>query len=261
MTLAGAIDDFRRGLALWPFFGRLGIDDIRQRYVRTALGPFWMIISSAMRILVMAMLTARLFGQDLSKTFPFVAGGMYAWLFIASPMSEATGVYISQQWQLNSLTLPTSFQIWRYMVRVCITILHYLPVLAVILVISGVHLSWHMLWSLPALLAFVVMALWLGTVLGPLSMRYRDIPHIVTTIMSAIPIISPIAWDRDFLKSHHWIADLNPVYHFVEIFRGPLLGKPIAVESWLVVIAINLGGLALAMMVFAKSRTKLAMWI
>lgn len=260
MTISGAIDDLRRGLGLWPFFGRLGLDDIRQRYARTALGPFWMILSSSLWIFVMAMVTASLFGQDLSVAFPFVAAGMYAWLFISVGLSDGCTVFIAQQWLLVSHTLPISFHLFRYLVRATITILHYIPILLLILIVCGRWPSAEMLWSVPALAMFIVLSAWLGAVLGVISMRYRDVPHIVTTVSSALPIVSPIAWDKELLKSSHWLADLNPIYHFVEIFRAPLLGKGVPTVSWMVVIAINALGVALGLFLFARSRTRLAMW-
>lgn len=260
-SIRGAVGDLARGLALWPFFGRLGVDDIRQRYVRTALGPFWMILSSAVWIFVMAVMAAGLFGQDLSKTFPFVAAGLYAWIFISIALAEGCHVFLAQQSLLTTLPLPASFFLFRYLTRVAISMLHYIPILLVILVACAVAPSWSWAGMAPALLAFLALAFWLGLVLGILSLRYRDVPHLVGTVSAALPIVSPIAWDKEFLKAHHWLADLNPVYHFVEIFRAPALGQPPPVTSWLVVVLLNIAGIAIGLCAFARHRTKLALWV
>lgn len=261
VMVAGALGDLRRGIKLWPFYSRLGLDDIRQRYVRTAIGPFWMIINSSVWILVLAMISASLFKQDLSKTFPFVAAGMYGWLFISACLSESCYTFLNHSWLLTTSALPVSFHLYRHLVRISVTFLHYIPMLLCILMICGVWPSLMTLWLIPVVLSFIVLALWLGVVLGILTMRYRDVPHMVTTVASILPIVSPIAWSRDLLQQYLWLADFNPIYHFVEVLRAAALGTAVPWTSWIAVMAVNACGLCIAFVLYVKQRTRLVMWV
>ena len=47
--LERAVRDLIDGTRAYPIWGRLGWQDIRQRYRRSLLGPFWITISAAAR--------------------------------------------------------------------------------------------------------------------------------------------------------------------------------------------------------------------
>jgi ABC-type polysaccharide/polyol phosphate export permease len=259
--IRGAFADLVRGAKLWPFYTRLGFDDIRQRYVRTAIGPLWMLINSAVWIVALAFISASLFGQDISKAFPMVAAGMYAWLLFSACLSEGSHVFLNHSWLLTTSTLPLSFHIYRHLVRIALTFTHYIPILLGVLLLCGVVPTWRTLMLVPALLNYLILALWLGVILGILALRFRDVPHAVTTVASVLPMVSPIAWSRDLLKQHYWLADFNPVYHYIEIFRSAALSQPIPATSWLATLAINLVGLIAAGVLFSQKRMRLALWV
>ena len=73
--LKQAIGDIIGGLRQTHVWALLGLHDIRQRYRRSTLGPFWLTISMAIMIGTMGILYARLFSQDMSEYLPFLAVG------------------------------------------------------------------------------------------------------------------------------------------------------------------------------------------
>lgn len=254
------MDDLIAGLKLWPYYCRLGYDDISQRYVRTALGPFWMIITSGVWIFMMALVSAGLFKQRLVDAFPFVATGMYAWIFMNTCFAEATHAILGQSWLLTAAALPRSFHIWRTVVRMTIIILHYVPVLLAILVFCQKWPTVHYLVLIPSLVCFIWLGLWLSLLLGPLALRFRDLPHVVTTLCAAVPLLSPIVWPKEALNGYSWIADVNPVFHFIELIRAPLLGAWPTAANWGIVTVVNIVGLICGYATFVSTKSRLALW-
>ena len=57
------------------------------------------------------------------------------------------------------------------------------------------------------------------------------------------------------------IAEANPLSHFVAIFRDPLMYNRIPVDSWWVVLATNVAGLAVGIAVYASTRRRVAHWV
>ena len=49
-ALALAWQDLAQGLRMYAVWGMLGWQDIRQRYRRSVLGPFWLTISTAIMV-------------------------------------------------------------------------------------------------------------------------------------------------------------------------------------------------------------------
>jgi lipopolysaccharide transport system permease protein len=108
---------------------------------------------------------------------------------------------------------------------------------------------------------YLVFALWAGVVLGILTMHIRDTPHLLYTLLPFIPIGSPLMWSRDMLQQHQWVADWNPVYHFVEILRSAALDTPVPWFSWMTVATINLLGLLAAFVVYRHKRSRLGLLV
>ena len=57
------------------------------------------------------------------------------------------------------------------------------------------------------------------------------------------------------------IAEINPVLHFVEIIRQPLLGRDIVWHHWIVVGAITVVGCVAALVCLRNYRSRVAYWV
>ncbi len=57
------------------------------------------------------------------------------------------------------------------------------------------------------------------------------------------------------------VLHLNPFYHLVEIFRGPLLGQVPTAENWLAVVLFTLVSWVLAMTFYTVYRWRIAYWV
>jgi lipopolysaccharide transport system permease protein len=260
-TLIPGIQDFRAGLKMWRMFLYLGWEDIRQRYVRTVLGPLWMILGTAIWIGVMGFVMASLFGGKLSDALPYISAGTVLWTFIASTMNDGCMLYIHSASVVHAINLPMSVHVFRFVSKNFIMFLHNLLILLVVFIFCHVNVNLNTLYVIPGLILFMINVTWVSTLLGLFNARYRDVQQIIITSMTVLPFITPIFWERAFLKKHFWIANINPFYHAIEIVRGPLLGRELNVLSWEVMIGITVIGLLLTMRVFSRFKHKIIFWI
>jgi ABC-2 type transport system permease protein len=75
--------------------------------------------------------------------------------------------------------------------------------------------------------------------------------------------MTPIVWSYDRLTSNPLAPyiELNPVMHFVEILREPLLGQPIVGRHWAVVGGITVLGCGAALVCLRNYRARVAYWV
>ncbi len=59
----------------------LGWQDVRQRYRRSALGPFWLTISMGVMIGTIGIVFGQIFKTPMREFLPFLAAGMILWSF------------------------------------------------------------------------------------------------------------------------------------------------------------------------------------
>jgi len=106
-----------------------------------------------------------------------------------------------------------------------------------------------------------VTSIWLTAILAPLCARFRDFHHAIQTGMRLMFFLTPILWMPQIAPTLARIAAFNPLTSFIEIVRAPLLYNQVPSGSWKVVIGINLAGMVLALLTYAKTRKHVAYWV
>src|SRR5579862_3228594 len=74
-------DEIVDGFRMWRVWGIMGWDDIRQRYRRSVLGPFWITLSTGIFILLLGVIYSRLFHMELQHYMPYLSVGYIVWGF------------------------------------------------------------------------------------------------------------------------------------------------------------------------------------
>jgi ABC-type polysaccharide/polyol phosphate export permease len=98
--------------------------------------------------------------------------------------------------------------------------------------------------------------------LGMLSARFRDVPQFVSNIVQVSFFLSPIIWRAEMLPSNRrYLANFNPLFHFMEVVRAPLLGEPLHMISLIVVTGWLIVGSVTTFFVFARFRSRIPYWL
>jgi ABC-type polysaccharide/polyol phosphate export permease len=139
--------------------------------------------------------------------------------------------------------------------------LHNFVIVALVLFFYPPQISLDLLFFPLALFFFLINAIWVGMLLGMVSARFRDIPQIVGSLMTVALFITPVMWKADMLGNKILFAQVNPIFHFLEIMRQPLLGGQLPFLSWSVVIAITFLGYIVLIAVFTRFRSRIAFWV
>jgi ABC-type polysaccharide/polyol phosphate export permease len=256
-----AVKDLRDGIASTHIWSTLGWQEIKQRYRRSALGPFWLTISTGTLVAAMGPLYGRLFGQDTGSYLPFLATGFIVWQLIASMINESTQVFIGAEQFIKQIKLPLTVHVMRMVWRNAIVFAHNSVIVFLALAFYLPQWEWTALLALPGLLAILVNGIWAGILLGLFCARFRDIPQIVGSLVTVAFFLTPVLWRHEMLGRHQWAAQLNPLFHLLEVVRAPLLGVTAVGLSWAVVVAMTLVGFFVTLIVFARFRGRIAYWV
>ncbi|MGE5522717.1 MAG: ABC transporter permease [Rhodospirillaceae bacterium] len=259
--LVAAIRDVRDGIAsiyVWPMLGWL---EIKQRYRRSTLGPFWLTLSTAVVILGMGPLYGRLFNQDLSAYFPFLAVSIVLWSLMSTLITDSCTAFISAEGYIKDLKLPYTVHVLRIVWRNLIMFAHNLIAVLVVLAIFRPHWGPSLVLVPVGVLLIAINGVWFGILLGLLCTRFRDIPQVVASLLQLAFFLTPILWRPTMLGKYQWALDLNPLYVFMEIVRAPLLGEETRVKLWLLALLITGIGWVISMLLFARFRTRIAYWL
>ena len=256
-----AIRDVRDGIGSVYLWSMLAWQEIKQRYRRSTLGPFWLTISYGAMIGGMGPLYGKLLQQDISAYFPYLAVSFVTWIFLSGIVNDACSAFIGAEGFIKQVKLPLTVHVMRVVWKQVLILAHNFVIVPLVMIFYPTHVTWELLLVPFGVLMIAVNGIWLGVLLGLLCARFRDISQIVASVVQIAFFMTPVMWRSDLLGRKAWIVEINPFYHFLEIVRAPLLGTGIPWHSWLVVFCITAAGFALTLPVFARYRARVAYWV
>jgi len=249
------------GFRAWPVWVIMGWDDIRQRYRRSVIGPFWITLSMSVFILVLGVIYSRIFHTELQSYLPYLTVGFIVWGFMSAAANDSCIAFIDASRIIKQIKLPYSVYVLRVVWRNFIIFLHTIVIFIPMAIIFKIEPRLTMLYEIPGLLLVVVNLIWLTTVIAILSTRYRDIQPIVGTVIQLGMFATPIMWNVSALGEEKIVAELNPVYHLIEITRAPLLGMAPEPRSWLIACGLAVVGSVFAIALMVRASRRIVFWL
>jgi lipopolysaccharide transport system permease protein len=253
--------DLYEGLLAWPMWSTLGWQDIRHRYRRSVLGPVWITLSMAILVGVLGVIYGRVFHTELKEYLPFLCVGLIVWGFISSSATECCTAFTASAGIIKQSKVAFSIHVLRVVWRNFIVFAHTFVIFVPVAVIFGIKPHPATLLVLPALVLLYLNSIWLGLVIAILSTRFYDVPQIVANLLQVAFFSTPIIWQARSLGDSPLIAEVNPLYHLIELVRAPLLGQPPEPLSWIVTVVVIAVGSVAAMALFRRVSHRIVYWI
>ena len=194
----GDLTDGYRKRELWL---HLGWQDIKQKYRRSVLGPFWITIATGTTAVAMGGLYSKLFHLELSEHLPYVTLGLIIWNMINASILEGADVFIANEGLIKQLPTPLSVHVYRLVWRQMILFAHNIVIYVVIAFIFPKPWSWADLSVIPALLLIMLNCVWVSFCFGILATRYRDIGPLLFSVVQLLFFMTPIIWNDDTLAA------------------------------------------------------------
>lgn len=255
------LDEFRQSVTQPGVWLHLGLSDIVGRYRRTLIGPFWLTLSSAILIASVGLLYAGLFQSPLDEYIPFLAMGLIVWQFINSTILDGANVFIQSAVLVRSTPMPLITHVLRMMWRNIIIMAHNIVVVALVWLVFQWMPSAVAWLAIPGLLLNIIFLFGISLIFGVLCTRFRDVPQILTAVMTLLFLLTPIMWQPQSIRGARFVLEYNPIHYFIEIVRAPLLGEAPQANEWIVASASAGAALVIGLIVFAAYRKRIAYWL
>ena len=249
-VIAGA-----KKIALWKMFAW---QDIQNRYRRSKFGVAWIALTHVMFIAAIVVFFSGFSDKNNDAFVHYISVGFAVFSFILANITDGGYVFINSKPWLLGTNLPTSVYVYKSVAKSVFTFVIQLLCSVIIISAFGWRPSLTLLWlgfAAPLILINVVV---LQFFLGYLAARFRDVVHIVGALTRFLFFTTPILWVYDESSGLvRQIATLNPLTHYIEIFRSPFLGESPSMLSLNIVFALTIFGILFTSILASKLRSSL----
>ena len=257
-----AVDDLAGGMRSWRLWFLLGVNEIRHRYRRSTIGPFWLTLSMGVQATVMGVLFGFLFQHNLERFLPYLCISLVVWNSIQSIVNEGSMAFISATGLIMQVKRPLSACIYQVIWRNLLISAHTIVIFFVVSLIFGLYPSWTYIFFIPGLLLLVANVSWMAFTAAILSARFRDVPMIIQNSFTVLFWLTPVLYMPSQMKGRMELVILfTPFSHFLEVVRSPLLGAMPSAINWSVPICTAICGWILAIFLFARTRSRIPYWL
>ena len=267
-TFSAAWRDLVRGFHQHELWLQLGWQDIKQRYRRSTLGPLWITIATGVMALALGLLYSMLFQIPLADFLPHVTVGLIMWGFISGCIKDGAEIFIDNEGLIKQLPSALSVHVYRLVWRQALFLAHNLVIWAVLMMIFPRPLGWDLLLAIPAMALLILNGVWVTMFFGIVATRYRDVAPLLEAMVQLLFYVTPIVWTTQTLKEQGGeiaqralLAEINPLYHYMEIIRAPMIGQPLAAYHWWVVLGCTAVGLILSLLAMKQWRFRVSYWV
>jgi ABC-type polysaccharide/polyol phosphate export permease len=253
--------DLRTGLSQSWIWTALAMQDIRLRYRGSVLGPFWLTLSTVIMVAAIGLIYSRLFNMEPSTYLPYLALGLVVWQFVSSLFIDGCQTFLAAESIIQQVPISFSVHAYRVVFRNLIILAHNAFIIPLGFLIFRIHVGWHVLQVIPALILLSINGVWVTILLGMISSRFRDIPPIVASLLQVVFFATPIMWPIASLGDWRFIAEFNPAFAAVDVLRAPLLGTAVEPFSWPLLLLTTIIGCVATFGFFTRFRSRIAYWI
>ncbi len=254
--------DLIAGLNRWQLWSTLAWNEIREKYRRSLIGPFWSTLNFGIFTFSIGALFAALFKTDAQVFIPHFILGMLVWNLLSQVITESCYIFRNMQGYIKEVRIPLTTFIFQLVWRNIILFAYQFVAFILAAIIFKIMPSGAWFFAFIGLLLILANAMWLGIVFAIVAARYHDLIEIIGNILRVMFFITPVLWLPGTIdRVSSLILTANPFYHLIEIFRANLLGNQVGLLSWVIVLFITIAGWILAIQLYHRYKDRVVFWI
>lgn len=205
--------------------------ELKLRYQDTIFGYLWSLVRPLLQGAVLYVVLSKFIRLDVEDYGLVLLAALFPWTWFQTSLTLCVGSFTSNGALIKKVYFPRFVLPFATVLNNGVQFALSIPVLILLLGISGYTPNWNWLIGIPYLIA-VEAVLIMGIVLfiASLDVYFRDLEHLTDVFVGLIwfyltPVIYPLSIVPD--KYHDWIVALNPMASLVEGWRDVFLRNQI----------------------------------
>ena len=240
--------------------------DLTVRYKRSMLGVWWTLLNPLLTVAVMWAVFSTIFRFEIPGDVPYVVyvlSGVMLITFFSQGVIASGSSIVDSAGILSKVYVPAEVFAVAPALAALVNFGINVILLLVVQMIAGVGIPLTALLAPIPLLFLVMFVAGLGMMVASLAVAYRDVLDIVGVLLTIAMYATPGFYPVTIVPDRFLILiQLNPLYSYLEVFRGLVYGGTFAPGWMWAVMALTAGAALLGgAWIFSKSWRRLAVLV
>lgn len=213
--------------------------EFRGKYKNSFLGVLWSFINPLLQMLVYSFVFSFITKADIPHFTVFLVVALIPWNFFNLSITQCAACVISNAGILKKIYFPREILPLTILTSNLLNFIISCLIIIVALVISGIGISWYILFVPIIVLIQYLFTLALGFIISSLSTYIRDLMYFINIIMMLWFYLCPVVYSADLIPAQYkTIFNLNPLLHMINAYRDCLYYKQMPNLKILLILGI-----------------------
>jgi ABC-type polysaccharide/polyol phosphate export permease len=207
--------------SFWDLLLAVTVRDLQVRYHGTFLSYFWWIARPLALGLVLYFALNKVLALDVDNHAAFLLSALFPWFWFQGALFASTGAFVSNAGLIKKVRFPRIILPLSLVLGTGFEFVVTLPILAGILMVTGIDPDWTWLVGVPALIALQLGLLCgLGILVATLNVYVRDITPGINALLMLLFYVTPILYPLEQVPDgYRQLLMLNPLTPLIEAWR------------------------------------------
>lgn len=235
---------------------------VKLDYRRSFLGVFWIFLNPLLYTIVLSLVFSTFLGKSIENYSVYLLCGRLAFDFFSGGTKSAMGslkkAAIIKRVYVPKYIYPLSSVIGKY-----ITFLMSLVILALLVIVTDVVLTWQILWAILPFILLFLLTLGVGLTLSTIVIFFRDVQHLWGLFTSLLMWCSAIFYPIEVIPAQYRVIfEFNPLFQIIDMIRKSVMhGQAYNPFQIFFVLGVTIFFLALGIGLLYKYQDKFILYI
>lgn len=258
------LEDAKQSLRNYEFWLFSAWLEIVSRYRRSSVGVLWVFLPPVATFCILGYFYAGIIGRDPFQFMPYMGIGFALWRFVTQVMSEASTVFLHSRAFIMDGRIRLTDYILKSIAKAAFFLAAAVLVLCALIALSPDFSVYGVPLAILGFLVFFWNMFCAATSLALIGARHPDFHEITTSIFIFGFLLTPILWYPEGLAvggARYMLVQINPVFHFIELLRAPLLSRDMTLLSAAYVSVFTVINSVLAAWAYRRFARYVPIWI
>lgn len=207
-----------------PLLEELVSRDVKIKYRSSILGVLWTLLNPLLMMIVLSVVFSNLFKFDIENFPLYLLSGQVLFNFFNEATTNAMSAIVGNAALIKKVYVPKYIFVLSRICSSFINLLASFTALIIVMIATRAELHWTILLAFLPVVLLVLLALGIGLILSAIAVKFRDVMHLYSVLMTVLLYLTPVIYPISILPE--WLRGLvmwNPLTNIIMMFRNLVL--------------------------------------